>query len=130
MRTQASARSRYRGQSLVGLLAVVFILIALYMLFFSGGKVGTDTNSTKSLAKQSIEKGDSVQVMSNLNQIRQVITMYKSDNEGKAPASLDELKKYAKFPDEMWINPVDKRPLQYDPATGRIWCDSPGMENL
>jgi hypothetical protein len=57
---------------------------------------------------------------SNISQIQQIITMYRNDNEGKPPASLEELKRYAKFPAEMWIDPLTKQPLIYDPATGSI----------
>lgn len=68
--------------------------------------------------KRSIDLAEEVALMSNLNQIQTVIGMYRQDNEGKPPASYDELKRYAKFPAEMWLNPVDRKPLDYNPVTG------------
>jgi hypothetical protein len=70
--------------------------------------------------RRSIDLAEEVTLQSNLNQIQMVIGMYKQDNEGKVPATYDELKKYAKLPGEMWTNPVDKKPLDYDPSTGQM----------
>ncbi|HVF10847.1 MAG TPA: hypothetical protein VNA16_08595, partial [Abditibacteriaceae bacterium] len=84
-----------------------------------------------SIAKQSIDRSQEVALESNLGQIQQVISMYKSDNDGKPPASLDELKKTSKFPAEMFINPVDKQPLDYDAATGTMIVKPyPGMSRM
>ena len=73
-----------------------------------------------SIPKQAIDRGQEVALESNLSQIRQYIAMYKSDNEGRVPASMEELQKGSKFPREMFTNPVDGKPLTYDAATGTI----------
>ncbi len=114
--------TRRSGQTLIGLLVVVVIAIVLYLMFL-GPRRGKDGEMRPSIAKQSINKAEiDVAMTSNISQINQAIMMYKADN-GKPPASLDELKSsaYARgFPAEMWINPVTKQPLVYDPQTGQV----------
>ncbi len=113
------ASNRRSGQSMIGLLVTVAIIIAAAAFYLSAkGKNPDGSESSKTALKRSMELAEEVGLQSNLNQIQQIIGMYKGDNEGKPPASLDELKRYAKFPAEMWVNPVDKKPLGYDPATG------------
>jgi hypothetical protein len=119
--TRCEHSVRHHGQALIGLLVVVAILIGLYMMFL-GPRQGEDGESRPSVAKQSIDRASNVAGDSNISQIQMAISMFRSDN-GRPPASLDELKKssYAKgFPPEMWVDPVTKRPLAYDPATGRV----------
>lgn len=120
--------SRHRGQALIGLLVVGFIMIVLYMMFL-GPRVGQNGQSEHSVARQSIDRAKDVSLESNLSQIRMAISMYKNDNDGKVPASLDELKNssYGKgFPPEMWANPLDGKPLVYDPATGSVSAQGSG----
>lgn len=115
-----------RGQSLVGILVSVFLLIGLAAFFLMGG-TGNDGKPKKSTLKASMDRAEGVALDSNISQIQQGISMFKSDNDGKPPASLDELKRYLKdYPPEMWINPLDKKPLIYDPATGTICAEGPG----
>lgn len=115
----ATRAARRAGQTLIGLLVVVVIMIGLYLTFL-GPRRGKDGEHRPSVARQSIDRGKEVELNSNIAQIQQVVGMYKTDNDGKVPASLDELKSYAKFPNEMFVNPVDKKPLVYDPSSGVI----------
>ena len=118
---QRDRSTRRRGQSLIGLIVVVAIIIGLAGIYLSQkGKNPDGSESTKTALGRSVDLAKEVELSSNIGQIQQIIAMYKGDNEGKPPASLDELKSYAKFPGEMWINPVDEKPLGYDPATGNI----------
>jgi type II secretory pathway pseudopilin PulG len=116
-------QSRRRGQTLIALLVVVLVGFGMYFMFL-GPRRGADGELRPSIAKESINKSETVAVMgNNISQIEQAISMYRMDNEGKPPASLEELKSsaYAKgFPAEMWIDPVSKQPLIYDPQTGTI----------
>ncbi|MDQ3815270.1 MAG: hypothetical protein M3347_15220, partial [Armatimonadota bacterium] len=64
--------SHRRGQSLIGLLVVVFILIALYFMFL-GPRQGKEGETRPSVAKQSIDRAKDVELKSNLSQIRQII---------------------------------------------------------
>jgi hypothetical protein len=93
----------------------------------SAALVTEDVPHNKSIPKQAIERGESVDLENNLSQIRQFINMYRTDNDGKPPATLDELKRASKFPDSMFINPIDKKPLIYDPATGNIGVEGQVM---
>lgn len=111
--------ARRAGQTLIGLLVVVVIMIGLYLTFL-GPRRGKDGERRPSVARQSIDRAKEVELNSNISQIQQIIGMYKNDNEGKPPASLDELKSYSKFPAEMFVNPVDGKPLVYDATTGAI----------
>lgn len=114
------------GQTLVGVLISVFVMIAL-AVFFLMPRGGINGAPGKTVLKRSIEKGQGVASISYLSQIRQGITMYKDSNDGKPPASLDELKHYLKdYPPECWVNPVDQKPFLYDPATGTICEQGPG----
>jgi hypothetical protein len=122
-------KNQRRGQSLVGILVSVFIMIGLAAVFLMprGNKDGERQPGTM---KRSMDMATEVELNSNINQIQQMIGMHKSDNDGKPPASLEELKKYSKFPDEMFINPLDKKPLIYNPATGTICAEGPGCPAL
>jgi type II secretory pathway pseudopilin PulG len=121
MKKYSDRGSSRRGQALVGLLVTVAIIIAIAGFYLSAkGKNPDGSTSSHTALRRSIDLAQEVALQSNLNQIQQLIGMYKGDNEGKPPASYDELKRYAKFPDEMWVNPVDKKPLDYNPQTGTM----------
>ena len=67
-----------------------------------------------------------------IRQINMALSMYKSDNDGKAPATIEEAKKVAHVPDSMWIDAETNKPLVYDPETGTVHrdgaaADSPGI---
>lgn len=111
-----------RGQALVGLLVVGFLLIVLYMMFL-GPKVGKNGETQHSVLRQSMDRGQDVALNSNISQINIGIGLYKDDHEGKLPATLDEFKNSADgkgYPAEMYVNPLDKKPLVYDPNTGKV----------
>ncbi len=114
-----------RGQSLVGILVSVFLMIGL-AVFFLMPRGGNDGKPGKTVLKKSMERAQDVGTTSYVSQIQQGIDQIKSDNDGKPPASLEELKHSLKdYPPEMWINPVDKKPLLYNAVTGTI-CEDKG----
>ncbi|MDF2439206.1 MAG: hypothetical protein JWN98_190 [Abditibacteriota bacterium] len=120
-----AARVRRSGQALIGLLAVTLILFGLYFLFL--GPRRDESGATQpSVARQSIDRGHETAGTNYIGQIQLVIQQYRDDNEGRAPASLEELKRYAKFPPEMWLDPVTQQPLVYDPQTGTVSAPSAG----
>jgi hypothetical protein len=73
-----------------------------------------------SIPKQAIDRGQTVALESNMNQIRQFVSMFRQDNDGRNP-TLDELKSMKQFDRSLLINPVDGKPLIYDPATGQVY---------
>lgn len=121
-------RRRRSGQALIGLLAVVLIGMALYFLLL-GPRQGSDGEVRPSVARQSIDRSKEVGVGgSNNGQIQAAIEIFKQDNDGRAPSSLDELRNSpaAKgFPAEMWVDPVTQQPLNYDPTTGTVSSPAP-----
>lgn len=125
-----SRHSRRSGQSMIGLLIVMLIAIGIYMLYL-GQRKGENGETKSSVLKQSMDKGSDVNTTSNIMQIQQAVEMYKNDNDGKVPASLDELKNssYGKgYPAEMWYDSVSKQPLNYDPQTGRVSSPTGGLK--
>jgi hypothetical protein len=121
--------ARRRGQAqLLGLLAVIVIGLVLYLMFL-GPRTGADGESRKSIAASSIDMAKEVELHSNISQIQQGLAMYRSDNEGRVPATLDEVKAALKFPAEMFVNPIDNKPLLYDATTGTVSPQPyPGMK--
>jgi len=111
--------SRRSGQTMIALLVVVVIMIGLTLAFL-GSRRGADGEMKPSIAKASIDRSQEVLLQSNVGQIQQFIGMYKSDNDGKPPADLAEVKRASKFPLEMFVNPVDQQPLDYDAAAGTM----------
>src|SRR5687767_12191568 len=93
-----------RGQSLVGVLVSVFLLIGL-AVFFLMPRGSNDGTPQKSVLKKSMDRAEEVGTVSYVSQIQMEIDRIKSDNDGKPPASLEELKRSLKdYPPEMWIN--------------------------
>ncbi len=70
--------------------------------------------------KRAMDMAHGVETDSNINQINMALGMVKSDNDGKAPATLEEAKTAAKVPSEMWTDTDTKLPLEYDPNTGTV----------
>ena len=121
--------ARRRGQAqIIGLLVVVVIGIAIYLMFL-GPRTGADGESRGSIAESSIDMAKEIELESNISQIQQMLGMYRGDNEGRVPANIDELKTALKLPSEMFVNPIDNKPLLYDAATGTVSPQPyPGMK--
>ena len=75
----------------------------------------------KSLPKRAEDRATDIEVDSNINQINQALSMIKMD--GPPPATLEEAKKAAKVPEEMWTDGVSGKPLVYDAASGTVHRD-------
>lgn len=126
MQTLDGQKTQRRGQSLVGILVSVFLLIGLAAFFLMPRGTGEDGKHEKTVLRKSMDRAEDVGTKSYLSQIQQGINMIKSDNDGKAPATLAELKHSLRdYPPEMWVNSVTKKPFIYDPVTGTI-CDDNG----
>jgi type II secretory pathway pseudopilin PulG len=106
------------GFTLIGLVVVLAIIVILAGVVY--GLVGAGSKGAggeeKSIPARAIEKAESVECQSNLNQLRQAVTMYTMAGD-PPPKSLDELN----------LGSISKCPVSgeaygYDPATGRVWC--------
>ena len=119
-----SRSSRRSGQALIIGLVVCVVIIMLLTLRYLGPTQNADGSKGPSVVKQSQDRGNETGGNIYLGQIRTLISQYREENDGKAPATYEELRRFGKdYPPEMWINPVDKKPLVYDPATGTIDVD-------
>ena len=74
----------------------------------------------------SLESGKKTECQSNLQQLRSAIQMHK-DSEGTYPSSLSDLGPAMRSLESC---PSSSQPYQYDPASGRVWCTTPGHEKL
>ncbi|MCW5942002.1 MAG: type II secretion system protein [Fimbriimonadaceae bacterium] len=115
-----------KGFTLISTLATIAIILILVAAYFTGG---FGTMGAKAGAKGPIgqvkRQTSTVELRSNLQQVRAAIEM-RAQSEDGFPASLDELG----LPEEVLKCPVGKQRFQYDPATGRVWSPTPGYENL
>lgn len=72
---------------------------------------------------QALARAKDEKCMEYLKQVRQGIQVYMTSSD-TPPQSLTELK----FPAELLICPIDKKPYDYDSATGTVKCKHPGHQ--
>ncbi|HEY3329808.1 MAG TPA: type II secretion system protein [Capsulimonadaceae bacterium] len=99
---------RRAGQAIIGLLIAMAILVAVGAAMM--GKFG-------GVYQTSIDKTNITVCGEYTSQIRQAISMYKQDNEGKNPPSLAALSKYGVI-NEMFNSPGCV--YGYDPTSGEV----------
>lgn len=117
------------GQSLVGVLVVLVIIMLGYWFFMRGGNMGSGPvgpHGEQTVYKAAMNKASGVECMSNLRQIRQALQMYEQTNE-KKPAALTDLKSNGVI-NAMLICPVTKKPYVYNETTG-VHCPDPPHAN-
>jgi hypothetical protein len=121
-----------RGESLVGILVVLAIILVCVVVFTSGrfGVLGKSTRKdglgVTTLGRARARALDT-NCISNLNQIRMAIKIATDATEDeKPPQTLEELR----LGDTILKCPIGKEPYKYDPATGEVHCQHPGHENL
>ena len=122
---------RRSGQSLVGLLIVVVIGIAIYLMFL-GPRRGSDGERQSSVLKKSLDRAEDVTTTSNLSQIQTGINLFKAENE-RFPTSLDEFKTStfgSGYPSEMFVDSVSKQPFNYDAQTGQVSSPTGGLPGV
>jgi len=121
-----------RGNSLVGMLVTVAIILVLVVVFFKGSHAfgmqnnaspRADKHGTTVIGQVRYDAKDDV-CRSNLGQVRSAIMIYQSSNDDHFPDNLQELK----LPNEFYSCPIDHEPYQYDPTTGTVHCVHPGHE--
>lgn len=129
---------RTQGFGLIELLVVVVLMAALAGLYFgwyaprhsagaasavtsTGGAAGTTAapgGTATTVLGKAYQKGESVECMNNLHQLRLAIQMYVDDN-GSYPPNLAALN----LPN-MTHCPVTGVAYKYDPSTGKVMCPS------
>jgi type II secretory pathway pseudopilin PulG len=121
-----------KGQwSLIEILVVVAIIavasVVIYPRYVGGGSHGTGGGKHAD-PPAPMERAQGIECTSNLGQIRAAINMYQSSN-GSYPASLDDLKTNG-VTASISKCPVSGTPYQYDAATGKVSCATPGHEKF
>ncbi len=106
------------GFTIIGMLVVLAIIGILAVgLYGLGGDKGGE-GEKKSIPARAIEKAESIECQSNLNQLRQVVSMQTMEGQ-PPPSSLAEMKL-----DVISKCPVSDKEYKYDPSTGRVWCET------
>ncbi len=107
------------GFTIIGMLVVLAIIGILAVgLYGLGGDRGKSDGEKKSIPARAMDKAESVQCQSNLNQLRQAISMQTMEGQ-PPPRSLAELRL-----DSISTCPVSGKPYKYDPGSGRVWCET------
>lgn len=114
-----SSRMRH-GFVLIELLVVVAIMLIVAGAYF--GFRGSGDKKEKSIPAKAIEKAESVECRSNLNQVRQSLQMDTATGEA-APERIDQ-----GVTASVSRCPVSGQPYNYDPRSVKVWCTTPGHE--
>lgn len=124
--TQAGI-SRRLGMMLVELLLVVVIIALVASAYYGLGRKGSDDEEGEGATTtpgQAIEAARGVECANNLRQLRMLVQT-EMTLEGEYPGKLN-----AEAGGALTHCPVSGKAYQYDPSTGRVWCTTPGHENL
>ena len=115
-----------KGFALVELLVVMVVLVGLAALYFGMRGKGEKAEprfegEAQTRVGKAVQKGEGVECLNNLRQLRQMIQMEAMD--GSNPAQLDA----------GWVVPlrcsVSGYEYRYDPQTGQVWCPTPDHED-
>lgn len=119
-----------RGNSLVGMLVALAILVMLGLVFAFGGfgqagKVQERADGKgETLIGRSALRAQDTKCLSNLGQVRQGIQIATDPVDDVRPQSLADTRLGAQF----YQCPIGKEPYTYDAATGTVKCPHPGHE--
>ena len=110
------------GFSLIELLVVIAVIAIAAAYFLPRYLGGTSLDGKKN--KSPIAAARSVVCQSNLNQVRQSLSIAKMSEEQTNPADLAALK----LPAEVTHCPIGNEAYTYDPAKAEVHCPHPGHE--
>ncbi len=129
MSAWSSPRGKHSGFALIEILVVIILIGLLAGGYFAlrgrGGPEGESEprfpGEAQTLPGKAIQKGESVECMNNLSQLRQMIQMETIDTESYPPALDPNWRVALKCP-------VSGYAYVYDPASGQVYCPTPGHE--
>ena len=121
------------GSAMVGTLITVAIICVLLVVFMKGGCGSSMLGASKGGSPRADGKGTTIPGLvradaqddvcrSNIAQVRQLIDIYKMNNDDKPPESLKELK----VADSLTHDPIGGEAYLYNPETGVVKCPHPG----
>jgi prepilin-type N-terminal cleavage/methylation domain-containing protein len=115
-----------RGFVLVEILLVIaiiaLVIVGYYGLSGNGeGEAGNEV-AKPSTPKQALDRGKAVECAANLRNLRAEIEMFQIEH-GRYPEKFNPS-------GSVGTCPVSGKSYEYDPKTGRIYCTTPGHENL
>jgi len=119
-----------QGQSLVGTLVAIAILILLGLVFVFGGFGKSNTmperadGKGETLIGRSALRAQDTKCASALSQVRQAIQIATDPVDDTRPATLQD----TRLGEQFYRCPIGKEPYAYDAATGRVMCPHPGHE--
>jgi len=118
------SEQKKNGFGLIEMLVVIVIiaLLAIYLIPKYTGINGTN----KDKINAPVKRAEGVSCINNLQQVRNAITLYTSQNDGQFPSSLDAIS--SGMGSSMFKCPVSGIQYNYDPASGRVSCSTPGHE--
>lgn len=113
-----------KGFVLIEILIVIAIIALVVVGYYglSGKSNGEDGGEKPSTPKQAIDRGKLVECAANLRNLRAEIEMFQIEN-GRYPEKFNPSGAGSTCP-------VSGKPYVYDPQTGRIYCTTPGHEQL
>lgn len=122
-----------RGNTLIGMMAVLVIIAILGSVFMYGsGAFSKDHPSPRKDGKGTTIPGlaeakarDTV-CQHNLTQVRESIQIAETGGDDQHPGSLQDLH----LPSEILKCPIGHEAYVYDPTTGQVHCPHPGHETL
>jgi prepilin-type N-terminal cleavage/methylation domain-containing protein len=112
-------------RSRTGFVLIEIIVVVAIILILAGAYLGLSRKGgkdEKSIPARAIEKVESVECRSNLNQVRQSLQMDTATGEA-APGRLDQ-----GVTASVSRCPVSGQPYSYDPQAVKVWCTTPGHE--
>ncbi|MCD6361837.1 MAG: hypothetical protein J7M38_13355 [Armatimonadetes bacterium] len=122
-----TVRNHRKGLILAEILLVVAIIALVAGAYYGLGRKSPDQSGdggAHTTPGQAIEKAKTVECANNLRQLRMLIQA-EMTVDGEYPKKLN-----AEAGGDLTHCPVSGKPYQYDPRTGRVWCTTPGHENL
>ncbi|MHB1457056.1 MAG: prepilin-type N-terminal cleavage/methylation domain-containing protein [Armatimonadota bacterium] len=118
-------KNKKRGFALIEMLVVIVIIAILAVILipkYTGiNAVGKDKINAP------VQRAHGVECQNNLQQIRNAITLYYTQNE-QYPATLDALS--SSMSSTSFKCPVSGNPYIYDPGAGKVSCSTPGHEKF
>jgi hypothetical protein len=119
-----------KGNSLVGVLVAVFIVILAIVIFTTGGKFLGGKSAERADGKgetmigKGLYRGKDATCMSNIGQLRSAIAIATDPVENTFPQQLEDTRLGAQF----YVCPVGGERYEYDATTGKVDCPHKGHE--